>query len=89
MIWKPGILNYDNVIEYMNSSATHIHDRCDKELEDKIIQIVSVSMMQSNHPETTGMEELDQETNTVTVLNPKYQKMRGSLLTPQISKKMK
>ena len=39
-------------------------------------------------PETTGIEELEQETKTVAVQNPEYQDTRNLSLTPQINKKM-
>ena len=44
--------------------------------------------MPSNHPETMGMEELKQETNTRAVRNPKYLETRNLLLTPQSERKI-
>ena len=41
-----------------------------------------------NLPETTGTEELEQETKTVAVQNPEYQDTRNSSLTPQTNRKM-
>ena len=45
MIWKPGILSCDTVIQHANSSNSNIRDSCDKELQDKTNQICSLNMI--------------------------------------------
>ena len=62
VIWKPGILNCNGVVEYTNSSDSNICDRCNKELQDKSNQIWSLNMVL--------VREIDAEQRVINVEQP-------------------
>ena len=49
VVWKPGILNCETVIEYTNGrikyNDSYIRDKCDKGLQDRTNQIRSSNMV--------------------------------------------
>lgn len=81
VIFKPGILNYDAVIEYTNGrikyTDSNMRDRCDKRLQDKTNQIWSLNMV--------PVRKIDAELPVVNaeqpLVLPELQPLRGVPMT--------